>query len=280
MKVSLLLATVSRTTEVESFIRSIARDGSEPEIELVVVDQNPDERLNSIIAAIPPATMSVVHIRAPKRGLSFARNVGLEACSGDIVAFPDDDCWYESSTISEVVDWFGRNASQQAGYASWPELSMSERLPTISRRDARRFQVRLPSSIQLFFRRETIGTLKGFDESLGLGRYYGAGEETDLILRVLDREAELKPIPAARVHHLYDPASLARDFDERALTARQRGTGALYAKHALEPWVISRGFLAPVISGLLPSGSLRYGWAVSKGRVSGFRSWRAGNERV
>ena len=39
-------------------------------------------------------------------GLSRARNVGLKAVTGEIIAFPDDDCWYPDGLLQKVVAEF------------------------------------------------------------------------------------------------------------------------------------------------------------------------------
>ena len=38
------------------------------------------------------------------RGLSRARNAGLRMIAGDIVSFPDDDCWYPPDLLQRVAD--------------------------------------------------------------------------------------------------------------------------------------------------------------------------------
>jgi glycosyltransferase involved in cell wall biosynthesis len=35
-------------------------------------------------------------------GLSRARNLGLKAVSAEVVAFPDDDCWYPATLLEQV----------------------------------------------------------------------------------------------------------------------------------------------------------------------------------
>ena len=38
-----------------------------------------------------------------KGGLSRTRNFGIEQASGDVIAFPDDDAWYEPDLLASVL---------------------------------------------------------------------------------------------------------------------------------------------------------------------------------
>ena len=91
MKFSLILATLNRTGEVDYLLKTLDRQ-TYRNFELIVVDQNADDRLVPLLAPYQ-ANFPILHLQSAK-GLSRARNVALEHVSGDIVAFPDDDCAY------------------------------------------------------------------------------------------------------------------------------------------------------------------------------------------
>jgi glycosyltransferase involved in cell wall biosynthesis len=101
MKFSLILATAGRVKEPEIFLASLQRQ-THRQFEVLLVDQNPDARL------VPLAQrywlqFPLVHLGS-RRGLSRARNVGLPYASGEVVAFPDDDCWYQPDLLERVND--------------------------------------------------------------------------------------------------------------------------------------------------------------------------------
>ena len=81
---SLILATSGRTTELHRFFSSL--EAAAGDCECLVVDQNPDERLLPILAAWE-GRLPIKHLKSPP-GLSRARNVGLAAATGEVVAFP------------------------------------------------------------------------------------------------------------------------------------------------------------------------------------------------
>src|SRR5439155_16279062 len=87
----LVLATVGRVDELRHFLDAL-QDQAYRNFRLIIVDQNADGRLDPILdsyrGSIPLLRVS------SEPGLSRARNVALRRLEGDVVSFPDDDCWY------------------------------------------------------------------------------------------------------------------------------------------------------------------------------------------
>lgn len=128
-------------------------------------------------------------------GLSRARNYGLTLATGDVVAFPDDDAWYAPTTLQDVVGWLSDEAiagvsfrvTDEAGVCSAGGYMATGVMP-ITRQNIWRTAV----SCSFFVRRECLTGI-WFDERLGVGARtcYGSGEETDLLLQVIERECRL-----------------------------------------------------------------------------------------
>jgi glycosyltransferase involved in cell wall biosynthesis len=104
---SLIVPTLGRTTEVAELFASVV-DQNRGDVELIVVDQNDDDRIVPLLATVP-SHISVQHLRSAEKNPSLARNLGLAACSGEIVAFPDDDCLYPPYLLNRVDAWFKDN---------------------------------------------------------------------------------------------------------------------------------------------------------------------------
>src|SRR5271166_5434820 len=100
--ISLIVATMDRVTELERLLTSLDCQ-SYKEFEVIVVDQNPDDRLLLVLRS--HEALTIRHLRCSP-GASRARNVGLRIAGGDIIAFPDDDCWYPEGLLASVVAWF------------------------------------------------------------------------------------------------------------------------------------------------------------------------------
>jgi len=81
---------------IESVLAQTHRCG-----EVIVVDNGSTDRSREIAAAYAPAVTVQVE---SKRGIGFARNAGLEAASGDYLAFLDgDDTWEPRKTELQLA---------------------------------------------------------------------------------------------------------------------------------------------------------------------------------
>ena len=141
----------------------------------------------------------------------------------------------------------------------------------------RRFRDVQASSITLFFKYELLVDMQGFDADFGLHSWYGAGEETDLMFRVLANERRVAYLPNAIVHHPA-PKSIKQPFIKAFAQSRgrARGTGALYAKHKLESWVIVRGLFSPwfyALSNMFNSAMAGAELGKAIGQLEGFSRW-------
>ena len=279
MSVSLILATIGRTQEVGRLIDTLLAQ-TDQRFELIVVDQNPDERLKPYVRLAQDGGLDIRHERMERPGLSSARNRGISLAKYDILAFPDDDCWYEDKVIERVIRSF---QSQRLGglVARWVEQSgaLPAQAYQLDLSAWRNFRGGHASSISLFLDRTLFRTIGGFDERLGVGGWYGAAEETDFVLRALAHGARLEHVPDILVHHAYNtqPVGALAGICRQA-RRRGRGTGAIYAKHKLDAYVIVRGLVAPVLNALpkcLQPRWLMRGLFTSMGRLEGYLRWRA-----
>lgn len=281
MKLSLVLATYGRAHKLGHCLESLSAQ-QDRDFEVLIMDQNPDERLVDIVARFSSKGLSVRHERLPKPGLSDARNAGIRISTGDIIGFPDDDCWYEPETVTSIRQAFEKDASLSGLVANWVEQTNGggnahgDTDRPFSLDAWRDFRGGAASSITLFFKRSLLLDLQGFDTRLGVGKWYGAAEETDLVLRALAAGARIKRATDARVHHAYAGSDVVTELKAGAARARARGTGAIYAKHRLAMTTITRGLVAPTLKPLarLQFGRpLQLGWETSVGRFEGMRRW-------
>ena len=280
MKVSLILATVGRTTEVGRCLRSLAAQ-TDTNFEVLLVDQNQDDRLLPFVQEAAALGLNLTHLRMSVRSLSGARNLGLSKAQGDIVGLTDDDCWYEANAISAVNTAFRRAPQLDGVVAQWAEnAEANANKPSteiLSLEAWRRFRGGDASSIRLFFKRALLNRLGGFDERFGVGQWFGAAEEIDLVIRALSNGACLAHCPQALVHHdILVNTKVPLLTLTRNLRQRSRGTGGIYAKHHLGAWTILRGCTAPVLMPLLHC-KFRdsfVGAFVVLGRLEGLIGWK------
>lgn len=277
MLVSLVLATIHRTDEVVRLFDSLVLQ-SYSKFEVVVVDQNKDDRLVDIISSYS-SKLTIKHTRSSS-GLSRARNAGLKFVQGEIVAFPDDDCWYQVDTIERVVRFFSGNSPVDGLTGCFEnEIGLSEgRWPKKTLRINKRNVWNTSISFSIFLRYAVIKEVGEFDESLGVGSgtIWGSGEETDYLIRALKLGFHLVYDPDLVLKH---PVKVA-EFDEKAiLRARlySPGTGRVLKKNQL-------GYVALVMSLAkcslrvlyslitLQWSSARFYLVIVRGRVRGWSS--------
>src|SRR5439155_908180 len=96
----LVVATVDRTVELDRLFASLERQ-THRLFRVVLVDQNDDDRLSSVLAQHPG--VDVLHVRS-ERGLSRARNRALRDLRAEVVGFPDDDCSYADDLLERVAE--------------------------------------------------------------------------------------------------------------------------------------------------------------------------------
>lgn len=279
-RISLVLATYGRSDLIARFVESL-RQQSCKHFELIVVDQNPDGRVLPYMQQARDAGVMATHLKMDRPNLSAARNMGIAHASGDVIGFPDDDCWYDPRVIETTLCAFSENPHWQGVVAQWVEerqaVGSAAVEAILSNAKWRQFRDGEASSITLFLRTNLLKQLGGFDDRFGVGQWFGAGEETDLILSALSAGAVLARCQDIRVHHRYAlPSMLPLSNRWWPAVNRSRGTGALYLKHRL-PWkVVVRGFLAPPFMAVFKRTGLEgllLGLALSVGRFQGAMAW-------
>jgi glycosyltransferase involved in cell wall biosynthesis len=203
--------TEARWPDLEAAIVSVQEQSRAAAELLVVVDYNPT--LLERIRASWPTLKSLPN--AGPRGLSGARNTGIAAASGDIVAFLDDDAAADPDWLINLLrpyaNWrvVGVGGYIEPAFASAPPAWFPDEFRWVvgcSYRGlpAQGGPVRNLIGANMSFRRAVFDEIDGFRSELGHnGRTPGGDEETELCIRVHHRwhDAVLMYEPAARVRH-------------------------------------------------------------------------------
>jgi glycosyltransferase involved in cell wall biosynthesis len=184
---SLITATKGRTAELARLIASLDEQAL-GDYELIVVDQNEDERILPLIER-SVRREKIKRFRSSP-GVSRARNLGLSVAQGEIIAFPDDDCWYPLETLKNVSDWFDWNPDYDILSVTSRD-SNGERSGNRWHRsacDLAPLNVFRTTVCYCYFLRSTEQTRQiRYDNELGPGGNtpYGASEDTDFILTAM-----------------------------------------------------------------------------------------------
>lgn len=184
MKISLILSTLGRVIEVEEYIkRLLLSDYDLNKIELIIVDQNDTDLLRDIIRKYENM-LNLKHLEVNFKGLSKSRNYGIKYASGEIIGFPDDDCWYEKDTLKNIEKSFNKNLDSEIILGKildqYDNLCyMKDSNKSLINKISYRYRA---NSNNIFVRNSD--KLK-FDENFGIGAKYPASEDTDLIYTYL-----------------------------------------------------------------------------------------------
>ncbi|MDO9706817.1 glycosyltransferase family 2 protein [Paracraurococcus lichenis] len=273
MRVSLIVATRGRDREVGALFESLAAQGAAG-LEVIVVDQNADDRLAPVIAAWRDR-LALTWRRTARAHANHARNLGLALARGDLVGFPDDDCILPPGLLARVVAAFAADPALAilTGPAASPEGGLGSGR---WRREAGLIDAgNVWTSViefNLFLRREVALALGGFDERLGPGTPLGSAEGNDLVLRAIAAGHAARYDPAQQVVH--PDKRLTPVAVERA-ALYGRGMGFVLRRHAA-PAGVWLPFMVRPLGGIALSLlrfrllAARYYAATLRGRLEGF----------
>lgn len=250
--ISIVVPTRNRPERLAACLRSLAALQDEP-LEIIVVDNAP------VSGDEPSATRGVAedvgvrYVAESRRGSSAARNAGVAASRGEIVAFVDDDETVHPAWLGSLAAGFrDSQIGLVTGLILPAELQTEAQLifehrysfargyvprtfDTELYRASRQHELlawEIGGSGNMAIRREVFDRLGGFDERLGAGRAGGC-EELELFYRAL----------AAGVTCRYEPAAVTHHRHRRELAALKRQLRAYMRGHvaaALTQWANHR----------------------------------------
>ncbi len=208
LKVSVVVPVYNAMRTLPRCLTALAELSPAPEEILLVDNGSTDGSLGYLEAfARERGRGSVRVLREPRRGAAAARNTGIRAARGAVVAFTDADCspdpaWLRHATEPFADPAVGAVAGQVVAAPSASTLELLSALYTLQLPDqpARREQWTpweggYPTA-NLTVRRALLDELGGFDERVGI-----YGEDYDLCARLYARGVEIDYVPGARVAH-------------------------------------------------------------------------------
>jgi O-antigen biosynthesis protein len=224
-KLSVIICAYNAERTMRQCLESLCRLDY-PNFEVIIVDDGSVDATAQIAAEFPEFRL----IRQSNKGLSVARNVGMQAALGELVAYTDSDCVVDPhwltfmvrSTIEGDFDACGgpNYAPHEDGWvegcvaaapgAPSPVLIANDRAEHLA-------------GCNMVFRRRALEEVGGFDP-----QFTAAGDDVDICWRLIDAGYFLGYCPSAFVWHF-------RRNTIKGYYGQQRGYGkaeaALYFKY-------------------------------------------------
>lgn len=249
--VTVIVPTYGRPGAAARLVHSLhAQELSGVPFEVVVVDDGSPEPVD--IGADPAHPVPVRVIRQTRSGPASARNAGLQAARGDLVAFIDDDCEPAPGWLAALHDAAGRHPECGLGgtvvnrlrhnpFAETSQLIVAFLCGYYSDGATGRFF----TSNNLAFPREALMAQGGFDTTYTRA----AAEDRELCHRWVERGGRLVPVSQAVVLHAHPltPFGFIRqhfDYGRGAWNYRSARAARRMARVRVEPWAFYRDLLA------------------------------------
>ena len=236
IRLSLVIATYNRAEQLMVTLGSVAMQNAEAESwECIVVDNNSSDNTRERVEAFKSEhnSLNIRYIFEQNQGLSYARNAGIMASRGDIVAFIDDDERIVSDFVSAYIDLFDQHPDAMAaggeiiaeyptGRPRWMSryterpianpMSFGDRVKLFP-------SSRIPGGGNMAMRRRVFDSIGMFNTSLGrTGKRLLGGEESDLFERIVKHEYRVYYAPRAVMYHIIPKEKLSRDYFVRLAT--------------------------------------------------------------
>ncbi len=196
-RVSVVVCSYNGGRTLAECLRSL-RAVNYPDYEVIVVDDGSTDDTRHIVGTFP----WVRAIHQTNQGLSVARNVGLQAATGSIIAYTDSDCFVDADWLTYIVAELehsgaaavgGPNLSPEDGWLA-ACVAASPGQPThVLESDQEAEHI---PGCNMAFRREALELLNGFDP-----QYHKAGDDVDICWRLQQAGMWITFAPGAFVWH-------------------------------------------------------------------------------
>ena len=186
---SMIVGTLGCISGIKKLVNSISLNQN-LNFQVILIIQENFDNINKLFINKEYANIDIILLESEK-GLSRARNHGLKYATGNIICFPDDDVYYDNTTLLLVniillksnFDFItGKtiDENRQSSHGNFPnddEIIVKKNI------------FKLCNSASIFIKVKSLNSIKiEFDNALGVGSSgkRQAGEETDFILNLLE----------------------------------------------------------------------------------------------
>ena len=256
MKLSVIVCTQNRSYAIIDCLDSIRlaiQHAAPVEAEIVVVDNASDDDTSQVVSRwAETCPVPVKLVLEPIKGLANARNCGIRASTGALLAFTDDDC---RMSATYVADCLRHDAADQEPVLRGGRVELGDPtdLPITIKLDDKIGRWRRSANsarsenlancivgANMAMRRSVADRIGPFDWRFSTVEI-PAGEDADYVFRAYLSGTIVEYVPDMAVSHFHgrkhasDGKKLFRNY--------MIGSGALYAKHVWHDYNLCRQFV-------------------------------------
>lgn len=253
--ISLVICTRDRPEALRACLGSISDSLLLPG-EVWVIDQSGDELTHQVVDEFTPnSPLNLRYYRHNGIGHTSARNIGAKISQGRIIAYTDDDCIVDESWTSDIIKEFEKSSVNcvcgrtiAANHKERPKLALISTLNPHTRRVVRKRcnPLLVGRGNNIAFRRSDLLAIGGFNEKIGVGTPVYAGDDADIIYRLVQAGGTIIVTPDAVVRH-------TQPNRWQMVTQKKRGYAISFAA------IFSiKAVQGDVYAGMLLSGKLLY----------------------
>jgi len=225
---SIVICTFNRSFGLKATLQAVDHlDTAGLDVEVIVVDNNSRDNTKAVFEAWSRrARLPARYLFEAQQGLSFARNAGIGAAQGEIIAFTDDDVTVDGAWLKELVIALRTSGAAAAGgkilptwagaVPRWLTQDLHGYLALLDLGDAA-IALDTPAIFGANFAvRASWFARGGFETSLGrIGGRFRMGEDTALLCRIMEQGGQLLYWPRAVVHHRVEPERMTKSYFRR-----------------------------------------------------------------
>ena len=232
MFLSLIIGTLSRSDCIKYCLESL-RNQTYKDFEIIIIDQSEDDLTEKALEDF--CDLAIIYERVAFKGLSKARNEAIRLAKGDYLCLIDDDAYYSEDYLSNIekhiktdrkaiITGYLWNCDTKSDFDSYNALTDGKKL-------SHRQVIRYCPSPAVSFPKEIISESGNFDEEFGVGAKYGAGEETDFILRAMQHGYVVRYFSDVKAQHPHEKlAKTALIANIKKKCSYSFGFGAMFEK--------------------------------------------------
>ena len=276
MFASLIIGTLNRAGYLSYCLESL-RKQTYKDFEVIIIDQSSNEETQIMVESLK--WNQIIYKKVGYKGLSKARNEAIRISNGDVYCLIDDDAYYESDYLANVIKHFKNDSHQIISGVLFNTKSNSDFVDYSKLKDGESLSywqvTRYCPSPAVSFSKELINEIGMFDEEFGVGAKYGAGEETDLILRGKKKKFEVVHYKDIKARHPHEKVVEIEKEDKLKSYKYSYGIGAMYKKNTEGNLFCEIGmvYLERVLRDIIKAIINKDDWNLFKNLTKGFNDY-------